>query len=256
MGITFSHTPQLFGSMHILALTVIIIVNLIFFSCFRRKNEKDLLKYLHISGLFMILAEAFKQWFCFYYVFDRKINLWFFPWQLCSMAMYCSFLVTYFKKKEMQNVFLVFLASFSLITDIIALILPYDMLRDQILLFIHSFAYHGLILTQAQAALLLLKQRKKASFLPSVNLFLCMCLIAEIINVICHHIFHDIHVEPNMFYITPYYPTTQPVFHEIAVRYGIFTGIIIYLLCIVLISFLIYNMEEHFFLSRDHNNKH
>ncbi|MBQ1346666.1 MAG: YwaF family protein [Erysipelotrichaceae bacterium] len=250
MGICFSHTPQLFGSMHILALAMIFVMNLYAFVCFKGKNEKQLLNALHHSGLFMILAEVFKQWFCYIYVFERRLNLWFFPWQLCSMAMYCSFLVTYFKKEKLQNALLVFLATFSLFSDLMALILPYDMLRDQIVLFVHSFAYHGLILFEAMLSILILKKRKKVSFLPSFCLFVIMALIAEAINVVSHLLFNDIHIEPNMFYITLAYPTTQPVFHDIAVCYGIVTGIIVYLSSIILVSFLIYIIEKRFLFSR------
>ena len=251
MGILFQHTPQLFGKAHILALVMIICLNVLFFMCCKKYEEPQLMKILHISGLVMLIAEVFKQWFCFVYVFDSKLNLWFFPWQLCSMAMYCSFFVMYFKNERIQNAILVFLASFSLFSDLMALLLPYDMLRDQIVLFVHSFAYHGLIITQAIISLLILKKRKKASFLPSLYLFLSMALIGELINVISHLIFNDIRIEPNMFYITPYYPTTQPVFHDIAVRYGVLTGIITYLGAIILVSFLIYIIEDRFFLSRN-----
>lgn len=251
MGIIFSSTPQLFGAVHLLSLLLIIIFNAVFFLYLKNKKEEKLIDILHYLGLLMILMDIFKQWFCFNYVFDRKLNLWFFPWQLCSMAMYCSFIIRYIKKEKLQNAFLVFLATFSLFSDIVALILPYDMLRDQIVLTVHSFVYHGLIITEALIALLILKQRKKADFLPSVYLFLAMAFIAEIINVVSHLIFNDIHVEPDMFYITLSYPSTQPVFHEIALAMGIPAEIIIYLSSIILVSYLIWKIENRIILSGD-----
>lgn len=254
MGITFSSTPQLFGTVHLLSLLLIILFNAIFFICLKNKKEERLIDILHCLGLLMILMEIFKQWFCFAYVFDRRLNLWFFPWQLCSMAMYCSFVIRYIKKEKIQNAFLVFLASFSLLSDIVALILPYDMLRDQIVLTAHSFIYHGLIITEALIALLILSQRKKAAFLPSIYLFLFMAFIAEIINVVSHLIFNDIHVEPDMFYITLSYPSTQPVFHEIALAFGIPVEIIVYLSSIILCSFAVWKIENRIFLSRNCRN--
>lgn len=254
MGITFSSTPQLFGTVHLLSLLLIILFNAIFFICLKNKKEERLIDILHCLGLLMILMEIFKQWFCFAYVFDRKLNLWFFPWQLCSMAMYCSFVIRYIKKEKIQNAFLVFLTSFSLFSDIVALILPYDMLRDQIMLTAHSFIYHGLIITEALIALLILRQRKKAAFLPSIYLFLFMAFIAEIINVVSHLIFNDIHVEPDMFYITLSYPSTQPVFHEIALAFGIPVEIIVYLSSIILCSFAVWKIEDRIFLSRNCRN--
>ena len=78
-----------------------------------------------------------------------------------------------------------------------------------------------------------------------------MALIAEIINVASHLIFNDIYVEPNMFYISFSYPTTQPVFHEIAVHFGIVTEIVVYLSVISLFSYLFYRLEYRFLLSGD-----
>ena len=95
MGITFRNTPQLFGIVHISALILIILANVILFRSLKHRKEDELLSFLHLTGLVMLLAELFKQYFCYVYVFDRSVNLWFFPWQLCSMAMYCSFLITY-----------------------------------------------------------------------------------------------------------------------------------------------------------------
>lgn len=250
MGITFSETPVLFGKVHLFSLFLILLLNLFFYCRYKDKKEKELIQILHRLGLIMLICEIWKQWFCYIYVFDHTINLWFFPWQLCSMAMYCSFLVSYLDEKK-QNCVLVFLSTFSLFTDLIALALPLDMLRDQILLTIHSFAYHGLILSQAILAIRILRQRKGYHFYPSIFLFLFMAMIAEIINVVSHFFLHDIHREPDMFYITLSYPTTQPVFHEIALHYGIFWEIIIYLSSIILASYLLFVIERKFFC-KDH----
>ena len=245
MNIEFKEIPELFGKQHLLALLLITVVNLFLYFIFRNKEEEKLLKITHYIGLFMMIAEIFKQYFCYVYVFDRQLNLWFFPWQLCSMAMYCAFLVRYFKGIG-QEAFLVFLATFSLLSDIIALVLPYDMLRKQIVLFVHSFAYHGLIITLAMLAIMILNRRKDYRFYPSVILFLIMAFIAEIINVVSHLILNNIYIEPDMFYISPAYPTTQPVFNQIALRFGIYTEIIVYLLSIILGSYLIYLIIRYF----------
>ncbi|MBR5340463.1 MAG: YwaF family protein [Erysipelotrichaceae bacterium] len=246
MGITFSKTPKLFGTIHISALILTFVLNVIFYFLLKNKDKNKLLKILHYLGTVMILAEVFKQWFCYVYVFNRTLNLWFFPWQLCSMAMYCSFIAIYLKDKKQEAV-LVFLTTYSLLADIIALALPYDMLRDQVILTLHSFIYHGLIITEAIIALLILKEKEKASFLPATLLFLLMALIAEIINVISHSILNNIYIEPNMFYITLAYETTQPIFHEIALRFGIIAEIIFYLSMIILGSYLIFVVERKIF---------
>ena len=247
MDAAFSETPALFGSVHIGALLLIVAANIAAAFLMRNYDEKKLLHLLHILGITMLLAEVFKQWFCFTYLFDGEPNLWFFPWQLCSMAMYCSCLVKYLKGKA-QTAVLVFLATYSLLGGIVALILPYDMLRPQIILVVHSFAYHGLIVTEAMIAMMVLSRRsktKKPAFLPATLLFLAMAAIAFLINLVAHTVLHDPDLEPNMFYITPAYPSTQPVLHDIAVKYGIPVEIALYLVLIILTSYVIFMIIRH-----------
>ncbi len=246
MEAVFSETPALFGPVHIGALGLIVFANIAAGIWLRRFDAEKLTNILQKLGFAMVAAEIFKQWFCFVYVFDREPNLWFFPWQLCSMAMYVSSLIKLVKGK-IRTAFLVFLATYSVLGAVVALILPYDMLRPQIALVIHSFAYHGLMLTEAVIAVLILSKRsgkEKPAFLPATVLFLIMAAIAEMINVISHSILQDPRLDPNMFYITPFYPSTQPVFSDIAVRYGIPVEIAAYIGVIIIASLCLFMIEK------------
>lgn len=246
MGPVFSEAPALWGTVHIGALLLILLANIALGIVLRDLSSEKLLRVLHKLGLVMLIAEVFKQWYCYSYVFNKEPNLWFFPWQLCSMAMYVSFLTKYVRKKTL-SAFLVFLASYSLLGGIVALVLPYDMLRPQIALVVHSFAYHGLIVTEAMIAFMILKKRsEKASlrFLPATLLFLAMAAVAEVINVISHVILRDPKLEPNMFYITPFYSSTQPVLSDIASKYGIPVELAVYIGLIILTCFVIFSIEK------------
>lgn len=239
MGMTFTGTPVLFGPFHLGALFLIVVFNIFFGRYIAHKDEPFLLRLLHHSGIVMLIGEIGKQLFCYHYVFDHRLNLWFFPWQLCSMAMYLSFAVIYLDESKRQTA-LTFLGTYSLLAAVIALAIPEDMLRKQVLLTLHGFLYHGIMISQALIAIVLLKKRPQRRFRSSFLLFLGMAAIAELINVLSHLWLNNIHLEPNMFYITPYYPTTQPFFHELALDYGQFAEVIVYLGSISLGSYLIY----------------
>ena len=245
MGITFSETPLPYGTIHLAILAGITVVLFLLYFPLRRQNEERLSKVLFWTGLGMLLAEAWKQWFVTRFVYPGILSTWFFPWQLCSMSMYCSFLVPFLKGKARDTV-LVFLGTFQVIAALAALLFPGDMMRPQILLFIHSFLYHGTMLLESIAAILILKKRKLVRFFPSAVLFLGMAAVAEAINVISHHVINDFSVEANMFSITPYYPSTQPVFHEIAISLGILPEILIYLAVIILFSYAVFLLEALF----------
>ncbi len=236
MGAVFSETPLPYGAVHLSILGVIAAVLFLLSFLLRRQDEQTLIRVLFGAGLFMLLAEAWKQWFVPRYVYPGVLSAWFFPWQLCSMSMYCSFLVPFLRGKARDTV-LVFLSTFQIIAALGALLFPGDMMRPQIWLFAHSFLYHCIMLLESMAAVLILKNRKGIRFLPSALLFLIMAAVAEGINIISHHIVNDLSLEANMFSITPYYPSTQPVFHEIAVHLGILPEILIYLGVIILSSY-------------------
>ena len=238
----FSTTPQPYGLVHWLILGGILIACAAFALIIRRADERRLLRLLLAFGLCMIVTEIWKQWFVVRYIYGGTRSMWFFPWQLCSMAMYCSALAPLLRGKA-QEAALVFLCTFSMIGAIFALLFPEDMMRPQILLFCHSFLYHALMLLEGIAAFRILKKRASVSFLPALLLFVCMAAVAEAINVISHFVIRDISNEANMFYITPFYPSTQPVFAAIAEHAGIAVEILFYLGMIALGAFGLYLLE-------------
>ncbi len=251
MDWTFSTTPLPYGAVHWLILAGILAAAVAFAFAIRKADRKRLFRLLFLCGIGMLAAEAWKQWFVVRYVYRGVPSMWFFPWQLCSMAMYCSALVPFLKGKA-QNAALVFLCTFSMIGAVFALLFPEDMMRPQILLFVHSFLYHTVMLFEGLIALRILKGREKAPFRPALVLYLGMAVVAEIINVASHLIIRDIHNESNMFYITPFYPSTQPVFHAIAVHAGVLVEILLYLGVIALAAYLLYLLESLWLKRRDH----
>ena len=242
MDRTFSVTPQPYGLVHWLILGGILIACVVFALIIRKADERRLLRLLLVFGLCMIATELWKQWFVIRYVNGGTRSMWFFPWQLCSMAMYCSALAPLLRGRA-QEAALVFLCTFSVIGAVFALLFPEDMMRPQILLFCHSFLYHALMLLEGVTAFRILKKRDSVSFLPALLLFVCMAAAAEIINVVSHFAIRDVSREANMFYITPFYPSTQPVFAAIAEHAGIAVEIIVYLGMIALGAFGLYLLQ-------------
>ena len=241
MDKTFSVIPAQFGGVHLAILAGIILASAALVFLLRKQPEDRLVKLIGILGALMLLAEIGKQWFVRRYVYPNGAT-WFFPWQLCSIAMYASFLVPFLRGKA-RDALLTFLGSFSLLAAVIALLVPGDMLRPQIALFCHSFAYHFLMVVESIAAVCILARRdKSAPFLPALIIFLVTAAVSEVVNVLCHTFFGDRPPVANMFNITPYHPTTQPIFHQIAVSLGILPEIILYLGMIVLGSWGLYRL--------------
>ena len=241
MDKTFAVIPTQFGAIHLAILAAVILLSAALAFLLRKQPEKKLTHLIGVLGALMILAEIGKQWFVRRYVYPNGAT-WFFPWQLCSIAMYASVLVPFLRGKA-RDALLVFLGSFSLLAAAVALLVPGDMLRPQIALFCHSFAYHFVMVVESIAAVCILARReKRAPFLPALIVFLVTAVVAEIINVVCHTFFGDRPPVANMFNITPYHPSTQPVFHQIALSLGVLPEIVIYLCVIILASWGLYKL--------------
>ncbi|MBQ5951444.1 MAG: YwaF family protein [Lachnospiraceae bacterium] len=245
MNWQFAQTPQVFGAVHLCLVAVILAVNAVLRRFIRRLSEKDALRRLLACGLIMIAAEIWKQWFIRAYVYPGVKSMWFFPWQLCSMAMYLSVLAPFLKEK-FQNACLVFLCTYSLLAAVFALAVPSDMMRPQVWFLLHGFVYHSLMITEAMLAARILRGRPAARFLPATALFFALAAVAEAVNVYGHYAVEDISHQPNMFFITPYYPSTQVIFCDIAARFGIAAEVILYLALIVAGSALLWKVSRAF----------
>jgi len=72
-------------------------------------------------------------------------------------------------------------------------------------------------------------------FTGSTGLFLACCGIATAVNILAGPYGY-----PDMFYITPYYPTTQPFFSTIAEQFGIMAGDLAYIAAIIMGAFILH----------------
>ena len=240
MDFKWTSTPQLYGVFHIGIVIIMILTILVLKKWCTSKSDCFLLKIMHIIGAIMIVAEAWKQWFCFTYVMHGHLSLWYLPFQLCSLSMYLSFIIVYLNEK-LQNVLLVFLATFSFVAALGALIYPEDMLRPYIWLTLHGFIFHGLMMLISVMSIILIRRRRITSFMPTVILFGCLTLMAAAINLLCHVLLLELE-QPNMFYISPYMTIERPILTYIQVQYGYLTETAFYLGGIILLSFVMFRL--------------
>jgi hypothetical protein len=192
------------------------------------KNDHD----LFIFGLIFFIMEAFKQ----IILIKRGYNIWFFPFQLCSIPIYLCLLYGLIHKPECA---LTWLADYGFLGGFAALIVHRGFTNTGILyVTIHGYLWHSLMIVLS--IYLVFVRRIDLSwkaFGKSVLLFAVMCVLAEIINVIGHP-FGDC----DMFYITPYHMSSQPVFCNIDRLIGRPLGIIVYLGTIIFFSAFIHEL--------------
>ena len=202
-----------------------------------RLSGKEHRHVLFICGLILAVTELYKQGFLYYIVNGEQYDWWYFPFQLCSVPMYLCLLLPLFKTHapaRWTRAVCTFLQDFALLGGIMALAEPSGLMHPYVVLTLHGFLWHFiLIFIGLYCAFTGKSGSRLADFADTLPLFLGCAVIATIINVAAHP-----YGNADMFYISPYYPNGQIVFHEIALTIGTAPGNLLYLLSVILGGFL------------------
>ena len=192
---------------------------------------------LFVCGLILAASELYKQGFLYYIVNGRSYDWWYFPFQLCSVPMYLCLAVPLLSRPEYaraRRTACTFIQDYGLLGGFMALAEPSGLLHSYWTLTLHGLCWHfmliflGLYCAQSGES-----DREPAAFLRTLPLFAACCAAAALINIAAHP-----YGNADMFYISPYYPNEQIVFHRIALEIGITAGNLIYLTGVALGGFL------------------
>lgn len=206
--------------------------------------------FIFVIGLILIVSECYKQLFHFYIMNNHTYDFWIFPFQLCSMPMYICLFLPFLKKNHIIKPLENFLMDFTLLGGTMALAFPYDLMQPYLTLTLHAFIWHFLLILLG--FYIGFSHHGDTSFQGYLKtlVILCICvIIAQLVNTVFHS-FGEI----NMFYISPYLTTTQPVFSHIAQHFGITISNTVYLFTMCLgalfihISFQRYRKSKNFIL--------
>lgn len=191
-------------------------------ACLNRRGG-SISRRLFFAGLILAVSELYKQLFLTLAAHPGVYDWWYFPFQLCSVPMYLCLLLPFLPESK-RGALYAFLQDFSLLGGFLALAEPSGLMHPYVTLTLHGFFWHfGLIFIGCSVFLSGKTERGAAGFLPGLPVFLACCLAALLINWAAGP---DTNIA--MFYISPYRPSQQVVFHQIALRAGIFWGNVLY----------------------------
>ena len=206
-------------------------------------NDRIAGRSLILMGLGFALLEVFKQIYLIRNVFEGGYNVWYVPFQLCSMPIYLFPTAWYLgrrgglneRSQRLRRTLLTFLMDYGFLGGVMALTVRDGFtFPEHPLLTAHGWIWHlGMI---AAALLIMWKGEGDLSikgWLRTLPLFLALALMAEIINVALHG-----YGDCDMFYISPYHLSSQPVFRDVDAAVGRPAGILIYLGAVCFGAFL------------------
>lgn len=226
-----------YGLVHLSYLIIGVLI-----SCFiaykaRNIERKKLNNILLAIGIFLVATEIYKQLFYTYYICEGSYAYWVFPFQLCSIPMYLCVILPFIKNDKLYTAFAAFLVSYNLLGGFISFFEPSGLIDEYVIITIHSFLWH-MILVFIGLLLLLNKKvnLKLEHFKYAIVIFLILCIIAFGINLL---FFKASDGGINMFFIGPAI-SSLIVFKQIATALGWLPNAIIYIIAVTLGALIIF----------------
>ena len=205
-----------------------------------KKNRKTTDRVVLVYGLIMLAAEIYKQIFFTVEMGEYPWNL--FPWQFCSVPMFAAVIAPLLPAGKVKDAIYKFLAFFGLIAGIMTIMIPEGFYWDYITITCHSFFWHtsivvlGLYLIIANGYAKSVK-RFFPEWLGSAAVYtvaICIALVLDTVWGLWLRNAVRTELTFNMFYISPFYNSSLPVFRDIQplVPYPVFLLLYVLAFCI------------------------
>lgn len=227
-------TPKPYGIFHICFVIISVLVCFLLCRFFKDPQEKTVRKILLVYSLICIGLEVYKQISFTFSVSGGVITAdyqWYaFPFQFCSTPMFVALFAALIPSKGIYRACIAFLSTFGVIAGVLVMAIPDTVFVDTIGVNIQTMVHHGSQITIGLFLLIRAGACKKASYaFGGVAVFLTAISFALILNCTMIHIIPEGETF-NMFFISPYFQTTLPVYCNIQpkVPYPIFLFLYIF----------------------------
>lgn len=188
------------------------------------------------AGLCLLAMEGYKQLFLYEIVGGGRYDWWYFPFQLCSLPMYLCPLMFFLGESRWGTSVGTFMMDFNLLGGLMVFLEPSGLMHPYLTLTIHGFLWHILIIF---VGFYIGMSGQGDKSLSGFWRALLIYAIGAVLATLCNVAFAPFG-EISMFYISPFEPSTQIVFHDIALRFGTGAGIASYVGATCLGAFLIH----------------
>jgi len=241
-------TPTPFGWFHLLWIFLTVIIIIILYKLKNKYNEKQLKIVLGIYGIIALILEILKQ-IIWSFNYENNIITWDYQWyaapfQLCTTPIYVSIICLFLKDNKIKKELLSYVAYITILGGFITILIPESCFVKTIEINIHTMWLHcGSFVISIY---LLMNEIKpiKQNLKYSIFVFLIFIFIAQILNIGIYNM-NVLNGETfNMFYISPYFESTLPVFEIIYQNVPYIIFLLIYILVISLGAVLIYSLSK------------
>ena len=241
------NTPRPFGLFHLFWIFLVIISIIYLYKKRNSYNEKQLKKVLLIYGGVAFILEFLKQ-IIWSFNYDMLTNIvtwdfqWYsFPFQLCTTPIYVSLICLILKDNKIRKSLFSYLSFITILGSIATIIIPDSCFTSDILVNIHTMWLHcGSLVVSVYLMIVKEVELNFDNLKNAVIVFLIFVGIALFLNISVYNSGILNGEDFNMFYISPYFISTLPLFCVIQemVPYPLF--LTFYVSVIILGAFVIY----------------
>ena len=236
--------PTMYGWFHLLFFGLSILTGVLLCK-FKKPTDSFVRKLLLTTAILSLVLEVYKQ-INYTFSYDGQTITgdfqWYaFPFQFCSTPMYVSLLAGILGKGKLWKRLCTYLATYALFAGLVVMIYPAQVFVDTIGINIQTMICHGIMLT---VGIYLLWSRYIAlehkSILQAVPVFVCLVILATVMNEVAFYTGLLERETFNMFFISRHCEPSLPV-------YSIVQGIVPYPWCMI-IYVLIFTLAAYVML--------
>ena len=240
--------PKPWGWFHLMWIAVVVISLVILFALRKKYNNKQLKIVLGVYGIIALILEVTKQliW-AFNYNEVSNIVKWEYEWyaapfQLCTTPIFASIICLFLKEdSKLRNGLLSYMAFVTILGSFMTMIIPdscftYDIVVNIHTMWLHLGSFVVSVYLLMSGAVKINEQSLKSAF----KVFLVFVLIAEILNIGIYNSGILNGETFNMFYISPYFISSLPVFDVIQQNVPFILYLLIYIAAMCIGSLIVY----------------
>ena len=244
--------PAPWGGFHLMWIFIVIISLIILFKFKNKYSDKQLKIVLGLYGIVALILEISKQliW-SFNYDLVKNIVDWDYQWyaapfQLCTTPIFVSIICLFLKENsKARNSLLSYMAFVTILGSFMTIIIPDSCFTKDILINIHTMWLHcGSFVVSIYLIMSGVVKANKESLWGAFYVFLIFVLIAEVLNIGIYNSGLLNGETFNMFYISPYFISTLPVFSTIQENVPFILFLLIYVIAIFIGAILVYYISK------------
>ena len=237
--------PTPFGWFHLMWIGLTILSVIVLFKIRNKYNDKQLKMVLGIYGVVAFVLELIKQ-VIWSFNFENGIVTWDYQWyaapfQLCTTPIFVSLICLFLKNNKVRKSLLSYMAFITILGGFITILIPESCFVETIEINIHTMWLHcGSFVVSIYLLVTSEVELNLKSLKNSFCVFLIFVSISQLLNISIYHSGLLNGETFNIFYISPYFISTLPVFDIIQQHVPYIIYLIIYIVTIALGSGVVY----------------